>query len=336
MMVTMLSLRLPGRIFSAVIGLSVVLSLCSTPGFSRSIPEIAILVSGDGAYYQQAVDGFRRVFPSQVLVKEYHLKGSLAKGRQIGETVRAGQPDLVLAVGLKAAQAAHLDIPDIPVIFCLVLNPALHGLPAPNMTGILMQPSNAKNFETMQAVLPKVRHIGLLYHQDQERSADFVTQARLDAQRLGLTLVASAVREQVDVPEALRALLPQIDLLWVTQDSAVLTLASIDFLLTTALDAKVPIFTFTSTLVQRGALAGLTLNPFDIGQQAGVLAQKILRGEALSHSRLLPPARTLLALNLHSAEYFGVHPSPEVMRMAGVLYGPGAVAQSDPRLTPVP
>jgi len=330
----MLSLRLPGRIYSAVIVLCVVLSLCSTPCFSGSIPEIAVLISSDVPYYQQAVDGFRRVLPSQIRVKDYHLQGSLAKGRQIGETVRAGQPDLVLAVGLKAAQAAHLEIPDIPVIFCLVLDPSSHGLTAPNMTGILMRPSNQEHFKAMQAVLPKVRRIGLLYHP--ERSGDFVTQARRDAQRLGLTLVASGVREQGDVPVMLRALLPQIDLLWVTQDSAVLTQESIDFLLATSLDAKVPIFTFASSLVQRGALAGLTLNPVDIGEQAGVLAKKILRGKAFSPSMLIPPTRTSLALNLNSAEYFGVQPSREVLRMAGVLYGPGAMAQSDPQLTPVP
>ena len=327
-------MRLSRRIFSAVIGVSLVLFLCASPGFPASIPDIAILISSDVPYYQQAVDGFRRIFPSHVRVEEYHLQGSLAKGRQIGETVRADQPDLVLAVGLKAALASHLEIPDIPVIFCLVLNPALHDLPAPNMTGILMQPSNAQNFETMQAVLPQARRIGLLYHPD--RSGDFVTQAKRDAPRFGLTLIVSGVRDQADVPETVRELLPQIDLLWVTQDSTVLTPEAIDFLLTSSFDAKVPIYTFAASLVQRGALAGIILNPFDIGQQAGRLARKVLQGDARPHLTLVPPAMTSLALNLNSAEYFGVHTSPKVMRMAGVLFGPGAVAQSDLPWTPVP
>jgi putative ABC transport system substrate-binding protein len=202
------------------------------------------------------------------------------------------------------------------------------------MTGILMRPSNKEHFTAMQAVLPRVRHIGLLYHPD--RSGGFVLQAKRDAHQLGLTLVASAVREQGDVPETVRELFPQIDLLWVTQDSTVLTQEAIDFLLTSSFDAKVPIYTFAASLVQRGALAGITLNPFDIGQQAGRLARKILHGDVRPHSMLVPPAMTSLALNLNSAEYFGVHPSPEVMRMAGVLFGPGAVAQSDLQWTPVP
>ncbi len=333
-MITMVSLMLLRRIFSAVLGLSLVLSLCASPCFSGSIPEIAILVSGDLSYYQQAVDGFRSVIPSPVLVKEYPLKGSLAKGREFGQTVRAWQPDLVLAVGLKAAQAAYLEIPDIPVIFCLVLNPDLHGLPAPNMTGILMRPSNQQHFEAMQAVYPKASRIGLLYQRD--RFEDVVFQARQDAQRVGLTLVASAIRDQTDIPVMLRSLLPQIDLLWVTQDSAAVGQEAIDYLLAASLDAKVPIFTFSALLVQRGALAGLTLDPLDIGQQAGMLAKNLLQGNASAQSRLLPPLRTALALNLGSAEYFGLHPSPEVVRMAGVLYGPGSVAQAAPLLTPVP
>lgn len=326
----MLSLRLLYHIFYVVS----VLALCASPGFSGSSPEIAILVSGEGSYYQQAVEGFRRGLSAQVLVKEYHLQGSLARGREFGQTVRAWQPKLVLAVGLKAAQAAHLEIPDIPVIFCLVLDPASHGLPASNMTGILMRPPNPEHFRAMQSLLPRVRRIGLLYHP--ERSGDFVLHASQDAQRLGLTLVASIVREQADVPEALRVLLPQIDLLWLIQDSVVVMPESLDFLLTTSFDAKVPIYTFAASLVQRGALAGLTLNPHDIGEQAGRLARKILQGDVRPHSMLVPPAMTSLALNLNSAEYFGVHPSPEVMRMAGVLFGPGAVAQSDLQWTPDP
>lgn len=330
----MWSLNLRRRIFSVATAVSLVLSLGVSHGFSGSIPDIAILISGEGSYYQQAVDGFRRGLSAPVLVKEFHLQGSLDKGREFGQTIRAWQPNLVLAVGLKAAQAARLEVPDIPVIFCLVLDPVSHGLPVPNMTGILMQPSNHEHFKAMQSVLPRVRRIGLLYHP--ERLGDFVIRVSQDAQRLGLTVVASTVREQADVPEALRALLPQIDLLWLIQDSVLIMPETIDFLLARSFDAKVPIYTFATSLVQRGALAGLTLNPNDIGKQASGLARKILQGDGLLHSGLVPPVMPSLALNLNSADYFGVHPSPEVMRMAGVLFGSGAVAQSDRKWTPVP
>jgi putative ABC transport system substrate-binding protein len=296
--------------------------------FPASAAEVAILKSADVAYYNQAVQAFRETLPAKTTVTEYNLAGNLTRGREMAMSLRAAPPALVLAVGLKAALAAKLELVDTPVVFCLVLNPESHGLLAPNMTGILMRVPPAAQLASIQTLAPRARRIGLLY--DPSQTGALVAESERAARKLGLQLVAVSVNDPSDVPGALRKVLPTIDLFWLLQDQTVITEDSMDFIVQATLEAKVPVFGFSPTLVQQGALGALVINARDIGRQAGELTTAILKGGSPSRQPPQDPARPQLALNLSSAEYFGLGPSKEVLRLATLLYGgPGAVAQGE-------
>lgn len=293
-----------------------------------SAAEIAILKSADVAYYNQAVQAFRETLPSNTTITEYNLAGNLARGREIATSLRAAPPALVLAVGLKAALAAKLELVETPVVFCLVLNPESHGLPAPNMTGILMRVPPDAQLASIQTLAPRARRIGLLY--DPGQTGALVAESERAARKLGLELITVPVESSSDVPGALRKVLPTIDLFWLLQDRTVITEDSMEFIVQATLEARVPMFGFSPTLVQQGALGALVVNAKDIGRQAGDLATAILKGGSPSRHPSQDPGRPQLALNLNSAEYFGLAPSKEVLRLATLLYGgPGAVAQQE-------
>jgi len=297
--------------------------------------EVAILKSADVTYYNQAVQAFRATLSPDTTVTEYNLAGNLARGREIATSLRGGPPDLVLAVGLKAALAAKLDLVDTPTVFCLVLNPESHNLPAPNMTGILMRVSPAVQLASIRAVAPHIKRIGLLY--DPDRTGALVDEATRAARKLGLSVTAVTVGNSSDIDHALRSLLPKIDLFWLLQDQTVVTQDSLDFILRTTLEWKVPVFGFSPTLVQQGALAALVIDARDIGRQAGTLAHTILQGRVSSHRPSQDPLHPQLAINLASAEYFGMSPTRDVLRLATLLYGGlGAVAQIEGAMPLVP
>jgi putative ABC transport system substrate-binding protein len=267
------------------------------------------------------------MLPRKTTITEYNLAGNLTRGREIAMSLRAAPPDLVLTVGLKAALAAKLELVDTPVLFCLVLNPELHGMPTPNMTGILMRVHPAAQLASIQTLAPHVRRIGLLY--DPSRSGALVAESERAARKLGFQLITVSVNDPSDVPGALRRVLPTIDLFWLLQDQTVITENSMEFIVQATLEAKVPMFGFSPTLVQQGALGALVINARDIGRQAGHLATAILRSGSLSQQPPQDPAHPQLALNLNSAEYFGLGPSKEVLRFAILYGGPGAVAQRE-------
>jgi len=280
--------------------------------------EVVILKSADLAAYNQAVAGFKAAMPSSTTFVEYDMQGDVARGQKLARKIRASDATLLLAVGVKAALVAKLEIVDIPVIFCMVLDPAKHDLKAPNMTGIRLEIPINRQFSAMRSVLPSLKRIGVLY--DPEKTGHLVEEARLLAKSMGIELVAKQVNTEKEVPPALRALLSQVEALWLVPDSTVLTEDSLKFVLGTALDLNVPIIGFSSELVRSGALVGLSVSYEDVGRQAGVLAKKMLTDEYKPSSATLPPDRLRLALNLKTAKFLGITISPEVVNNADELY----------------
>ena len=300
-----------------------------------SAADIAILKSAELPYYERAVLGFKGGLSTKTKVREYSLGGQLARGREIGKSLRASPPDLVLAVGLKAAMAAKLEIFDTPVVFCLVLNPEAHGLPAPNMTGIAVRSPPEAQLAALRSVMPDRHRVGVLYNESQ--SGDFIREAHRAAKQQGLELLAVTIRGQEDIPHAVRGLLANIDVLWLIQDQSLITESTIPFFLESTLDAKVPLFTFSSTLVQQGALGALVIDPWAVGHQAARLALLRLREPTTSANSIQAPEHPQLSLNLNSAEYLGLAPTPEVIRLAGQLFGgPGVMAKKSGPLDLIP
>lgn len=280
--------------------------------------EVAILKSADLAAYNQAIAGFKVAMPSSTVFTEYDMQGDAARGQKFALRIRTSDAALVLAVGVRAAQVARMELQDIPVIFCMVLDPAKHDLKAPNMTGIRLEVPVERQLNAMRMVLPPLKRIGVLY--DPEKTGGLVEEARSLARSMGLELVARQVRTEKDVPGALRAVLPQVEALWLVPDSTVLTEDSLRFLMSSALDANVPVIGFSSELVRSGALIGLSVNYEDVGRQAGLLAKKIVSDQARPFTTTFPPERLRLALNLKTARFLGIVIPPDVVNNADELY----------------
>lgn len=287
--------------------------------------EIAILISADFPPYHQAVNGFASRLPPQTQVTQYHLKGDILQGQEMAISIRASQADLILAVGFKAAWAAQLEIVDVPVVFCLVLNPVDHGLTAPNMVGISLRVPSHQQLQAIQSVLPSVQSVGIVF--DSEKSGSFVAKAEKDAQDLGVTLVSKEITDSSELPESLRTLLPQVNILWLIRDTTVITEESIPFILKTAFHYRRPVFGFSSGLAQHGALATLSVDYTKLGEQAGTLAKKILRQGALSSSlpQLLDPQQPQLAFNLGTSQFLGLSTPSKVIQLAGTVFGGSSV-----------
>ena len=297
--------------------------------------DIAIVKSADLRYYDDAIMGFKAGLPPMTKVKEYNLDGQLTQGREIGKSLRASPPDLVFAVGLKAAMSTKLEIFDTPVVFCMVLNPETYDLPTANMTGIAVRAPSEAQLAAIRSLMPDRQRVGVLYGEDQSGAA--VHEAIRVAGQQGLELVPVAVRSQEDVAHALSGLLPKIDVLWLIQDQVVVSESTIPVFLESSLRAGVPIFTFSSSLVQQGAVGALVLDPWAVGLQAARLSLMRLKGTGALAGTIEAPANTQWALNLKSAEYFKMTLNPELIRLAGQVFsgsGPIAYAPDSSALVP--
>lgn len=290
--------------------------LLFSPGL-LSAAEIAVLKSSDIAAYNQAIAGLRAELPGSITVTEYDMQGDVVQGRKLARKIRASDASLVVAVGLKAALVAKLEVVDVPLLYCMVLDPEKYDLRGPNITGIGLQIPIERQFNAMRSILPKLKRIGVIY--DREKTGPLVEEARRWAKGFNLELVERQIKSEKELPDTLRALIPYIDVLWLVPDSTVLTEDSLRFVLATGLDHNVPVTGFSTEFVRSGALMGLSIDPEDIGRQAGMVAKKILNGER-NASILVPPDRIRFALNLKTAKFMGLMIPPDVVARADEVY----------------
>ena len=291
------------------------LSMTGLPALAH---DVAVLQSADIAAYNQAITGLRAELSASTSVTEYDMQGDVARGRKLARKIRASETSLVVAVGLKAALVAKLEIVDVPVLYCMVLDPEKYDLRAANMTGIGLQIPFERQLLAMRAILPRVKQIGVVY--DPEKTGPLVEEARRVSKGSDLELVERQVSSEKEVPSAVRSLIGKIDVLWLMPDSTILTEESLRFVLSTALDRTVPVIGFSSEFVRNGALIGLSVNPEDIGRQAGAMAKKILSGRGAISPAIVPPERVRLAVSLKAAKFLGVTVPPDVISRADEVF----------------
>ncbi len=297
--------------------LAVLFSLLFCPALA-SAADIVILKSSDITAYNQAIAGFKAVLPGGITLSEYDLQGDLEKGRKLARKIRASDPALVFAVGLKAAKAAQLEIVDIPVVYSMVLDPAKYGLNSPNMTGILLEVPIERQLAMIRTLLPNLKHIGTLY--DPSKTTTLIEEARRLLKPNGTELVPIQISSERDVPGALRALLPSIDALWLVPDSTVLTDESLRFILNTALEERVPVIGFSREFARSGALLCLSVNYADIGRQAGQLTRKILDGQVSLPVKPLHPDRIEVSMNRKTAKFLDIDIPKDLEAKADEIY----------------
>ena len=282
-----------------------------------SAAEIAILKSSNIGAYDQAITGFKSTAPSGVIYSEYDLQGDLEQGRKLARKIRASEASLVVAVGLKAALAAKLEIIDIPIVYMMILDPSKHNLTAPNMTGTLLEIPAERQFKILRAFLPNLRRLGMLSNSgNQAKLKDTVAQAAAQS----LQLQAFPVESEKEVPQQLRSLLGSTDALLLVPDSTVLTNESIGFILETSLARRVPVIGFSPEFTRLGALLSLSVAYGEVGRETGLLAKRILDGDRKLPAKPIPIERLKITVNLKTARFLGIEFPKEVNHLIDETY----------------
>lgn len=136
-----------------------------------------------------------------------------------------------------------------------------------------------------------------------------------------MTIVSEEVHGEQEVSKALKALEKKIDALWLLPDSTVLTENTLDFLISTTLEANIPVVAFSAGLVRSGAVVGVYMNYADIGRQAARLSQRLLRETPPALlGTIVPPDHMHQSINRKSAIYLGLTLTSTVLRQFDEQY----------------
>ena len=278
---------------------SVVVFLAVLTGSAGAGQKILAVQSIPVAPYEQAIRGFEHSYGSEV----HRLFISDQKEKDVLKRIHEIRPDMVLAVGRDALLIA-MRIKTIPVVYCMVLNPRSILAGNKNISGVSMNLPPEKQLRELLKVLPAAHNIGLLYDPDQTGS--FVQGMRDAAVKMDVNLTATAVRRSRDVPLLLNTMKNKIGVFWMLPDTTVITSETIESLLLFSLENKTPIITFSEKYLEMGAMLSIGIDPFDIGRQAGEMAQKIFSGSALKDAQHVDAREALISLNMKIAGKLGV------------------------------
>ncbi|HXN07716.1 MAG TPA: ABC transporter substrate-binding protein [Nitrospiria bacterium] len=261
---------------------------------------IAIVKSQDLGPYDRAVAGFKGATSNHVV--EFVLK-SEPEGNNaalVGEigTIR---PDVIFAVGAKAAVFARSNLQQFPLVYAMVINPDKYGLEGKNIFGIPLDIPSAVQFKLLKQIIPSLRRIGIIY--DPKISGELVENAKGEAQDLGLSVKTVKIHNQNEVPNAIREMKDQVDALWMVPDSTVYSEESLPFIFTYTLDERIPFMAFSESFVDAGALLSLSSDYEDVGRQGSLKIDEILIGKAGNSSQ---PSRYRMVINLKTAKRLNI------------------------------
>jgi len=278
----------------------------SAPAVAGPKPKVSALVAQNTAPYQRALSAFKRAWdgPVQTHVLEFE-DDAVAR-------VRAEAPALVLAVGVKAAKAAQA-LGDVPVVYCMVLEPRANGVGAPHVIGVPLEIPPMVQLSELKRTLPATQRVGVIYNP--ARSGRELEEAQVAAGKLGLVLHAEPASSAAQFPEALKKLLPKVQALWLIADPTVVTQDTFRLMLESASANRLPLLVFNDEFVRRGALLAVSPDFEGAGLEAARLAQDLAAGK--KPSEIAPAqARWTLVLNLGTAKALGITLPPEVLRGA--------------------
>jgi putative ABC transport system substrate-binding protein len=138
------------------------------------------------------------------------------------------------------------------------------------------------------------------------------------AKQMGFVLVEKPVHSATDVAEALPVLKEKIDLIFTADDVTVTK--SFSALVAYAIENKIPLFAGDYSSVQRGAVAAVGQNYYDVGRDTAKVIIAVTHGTLISSLPVQYTGGGDVYVNLAAAEKMGVSIPDSVRQEAKEAY----------------
>jgi putative ABC transport system substrate-binding protein len=293
----------------------------SSPVYSQQDPlTIAIIQPRDINAYHEAVEGFlqhlgrhfKHDFNTIIYENPEGLYTTLKQEKNNSSI------DLILTVGTEATNEVSQNISDIPIVFTMVFDPEKILNQRNDLVGASVNIPAEHQLNMIKEILPAAEEVGIIY--DPNRNASFVESSTIVAKKFDLRIKPFPVKSQKDIPEALKRLSKNADVLWGIVDETVYTSRTTESIIKYTVKERLPFIGNSEPYVKAGALCALVFDNRNIGQQAAELAKQILSGTPASELQTTTPEKIQLAVNLRTADIIGVNIPRKIREQAPIIY----------------
>jgi putative ABC transport system substrate-binding protein len=258
----------------------------------------------------------------RVLVK--NANGDKTAIPQIVAGYKDARVDIYVPIFTATAQTVKSLVGSTPVVFAAVTDPVAAGLlsdarkPEGNITGVSDLWPIASQLDLIRELMPGATRIGIVFDPGDPSSSVTMPLLREEASSRGFELVERPVHAPGEITQSLDALTGKIDLLYTANDVTVT--AAFPALVQYAIRHRVPLFAGDYSSVERGAIASIGQDYYNVGVRAGEMIRLVAEGRPISS---IPVAYTTggdLYVNSAAAKEMGLALPPDVIQKAKTVY----------------
>lgn len=270
--------------------------------FALAVPEAAagpvvVLKSDDLEAYETVSASFVEAMGKDVGV--WSLEGNRDRANEVAARLKRNPPDLIFALGSKAAYTAVREFPDTPIVYGLLRDPRRYGVKGSNVTGIGMDLPAETVLSQFRLFAPEVKTIGIVIGEKSVMGDELVQAARAT----GFELQIRRVQGTKYVRPVFARLSRRVDAVWVINDPDVLDPENFRFMREQVRQEGIPMMVTSEALVLAGALLAVIPDYKTTGSQAADLARAILEtGTNAGQFPPVPPEGMRVVLNRDTAE----------------------------------
>ena len=277
------------RIISIIVSIALILAAAVSfaETYTVGIGQFAQHGSLDNCY-QGFVEGLAEaglVEGENLKIDLQNAQADMGIAQQIAAQFASAKVDMMVGIATPMAQACYnAAAGEIPTIFTAVTDPVAAGFASADGTaaGEVTGTSDAlpikAQLTTIRAMLPDAAKIGILYTTSEVNSISAIEIYKSMAGDYGFEIVESGISTTADIPLALDALLGKVDCLTNLTDNTVVS--ALALVLDKANAAGKPVFGSEIEQVKLGCVAAEGLDYIALGRQTGLMAAKVLKGEA--------------------------------------------------------
>ena len=274
-----------------IIASIIIAVLALTMSFSAladDIPVIGINQYGEHGSLDNCREGFLLGLADAGLVEgedftvDYQNAGfDNAIASQIAQNFSATNVALMCAIATPSATACYAaaEDKDIPVVFTAITDPVEAKLDSGNVTGTSDKLPVEAQLDLIRKLQPDADTIGIIYTTSEPNSVSAIAEYKEKAPDFGFTIEEIGVTAQSEVTQATDTLISKgVDCFSnLTDNNVVGVLASI---LEKTDEAGIPVYGSEVEQVKLGCVAAAGIDYIQLGRQTGLMAAKILTGEA--------------------------------------------------------
>jgi len=311
-------------VFAVMLQTFVVMARAQQPA---KIHRIAILNPTSGSVFPARVEAFRQrlrqlgyVEGKNIVIEYRYGEGERERFAGLAAELVRLKVDVIVTVGVPAAQAAKKGSGTIPIVFAGASDPVGTGIvsslarPGGNITGLsLMVPDlDGKRLELLKEAFPKVARVAFLWQSGGAMGTLRLTEMEAVAKALGLKLVSLPVRGLDDFESAFtRAKGEGAQALITTTGEHINT--QLRRVLDFAAKNRLPAIYHYSEFVEVGGLMSYGPDNADVWRRAADFVDKILKGAKPADLPVEQATKFEFLVNLKSAQQIGLPIPPNVL-----------------------